>query len=195
MLYVPGPKVLWTVAVPNAVPDVIIHALPMIAESSQYVALALQNNTCPVIVPAVVEVTVAVSVTAVSGATVLGVTFRVVPVAEGCAQAAVAALRTSTTINRARIVEKAPNAFIDSLSSKLKIQWQATIYTLINYHCGAPPELECLFSVQVPKTRLLLSDFARPNCDIRGIAKRGIGTKPYGLRHGFDTNKVLLSMP
>jgi len=118
MLYVPGPKVLRTVAVPNAVPDVIIHALPMIAESSQYVALALQNNTGPVIVPGVVELTVAVSVTGVSGDTLLGVTLSVVVVAEGCAQAAVAALRTRTALNRSRIAGKAPNAFIDRLSSK-----------------------------------------------------------------------------
>jgi hypothetical protein len=82
-----------------------------------------------VIVPAVVEVTVAVSVTAVSGATLLGVTLSVVVVAAGCAQAAMTALRTSTTLNRARIVAKLPNAFIDSLSSKMKIQCQATTYT------------------------------------------------------------------
>jgi len=106
------------VAVPSAVPDVIIHALPMIAESSQYVAPALQNNTCPVIVPDVAEVTVAVSVTAVSGGTLLGATFRVVVVAAGCAQAAVAALRTSITLNRTRIAGKAPNAFMDHLSFK-----------------------------------------------------------------------------
>jgi hypothetical protein len=118
MLYVPGPKLLWMVAVPGAVPDVVIHALPMIAASSQYFALALQNNTCPVIVPGVVEVTVAVSVTAVSGDTLLGVTLRVVVVAEGCAQAAVAALRTSIMLNRARITGKVPNAFMDHLSFK-----------------------------------------------------------------------------
>jgi hypothetical protein len=146
MLYVPGPKVLWTVAVPNAGPDVIIHALPTIAESSQYFALLLQNNTCPVIVPDVVEVTVAVSVTAVSGATLLGVILNAVVVAAGCAQAAVPALRTSTTLNRARIAGNVPNIFIDSLSSERKIQCQATIYTSINYHCGAPHEFEMSFS-------------------------------------------------
>jgi hypothetical protein len=94
----------------------------MIHGASQYFALALQNNTSPVIVPDVVEVTVAVSVTAMSGATLLDDTFRVVVVvAAACAQAAVAALRTSTTLHRARITGKVPNAFIDSLSSKIEI--------------------------------------------------------------------------
>jgi len=94
----------------------------MIHGASQYFALALQNNTSPVIFPDVVEVTVAVSVTAVSGATLLDDTFRVVVVVAGAwPQAAVPALRTSTTLNRARIAGEVPNAFIDHLSSKIEI--------------------------------------------------------------------------
>lgn len=117
----------------------------MMAESSQYVALALQNSTSPMIVPGGVEVTVAVSVTAVSGGTLSGVTVRVVVVAEGCAQAAVAALRTSTTLNRAWIAGKVPDAFIDNLSSK--IQRHATIFTSTNYYRDALHELGCPFLV------------------------------------------------
>ena len=74
----------------------------------------MQNNTCPVIVPDTVDVTVAVRVTAVSGATALGVTLRVVVVAAGCAQAAVVPLRTSTKLNRVRIAGTVLRYFIDS---------------------------------------------------------------------------------
>ena len=103
MLYVPGPKVLWMVAVPAADPDVIIHALPKMAGPSQYVALALQKITWPAVTGALFETTEAVTVTALPVVALLDDKVRVVVVvALGCAWLMGATSKISSIPHRGR---------------------------------------------------------------------------------------------